>query len=345
MAEYYFPEVSTSGQFTDPRVIADIKSKAKSAVDLELTATRTIAQSAADRAEVASGDAAAIRDGLEPRVQSVEVRQTAIESAAEFGPSTPSDGTMASYIVRPDTLTRSALNEVLDMSVRGAGPVGEIEGAGDIEVPVPLSSTQARTMYAVVIAEKKLATGGGGWNVVRFGDSAIVEGRFVFVTKPQTTILEASFATRGGQPLTNVPLGGPGVGIGVPTIIWASADDLSNVDPAIRVGGESGTVIGEARGFAIGDGFGGGLWKRDLKDLFRVPYAALYHGSHTLEERRSVIRRLRAKFPFPEMEVPQGPESNTLTDFRNHSIIPDEWTTEDTTWGIVHEVLRDTRST
>lgn len=32
MADYYFPEVNTSGQFTDPKVIADIETRAKSAV-------------------------------------------------------------------------------------------------------------------------------------------------------------------------------------------------------------------------------------------------------------------------------------------------------------------------
>lgn len=38
MADYYFPEVNTNGQFTDQSVIADIKAKAKSAVKPELDA-------------------------------------------------------------------------------------------------------------------------------------------------------------------------------------------------------------------------------------------------------------------------------------------------------------------
>lgn len=33
MADYYFPEVNTDGQFTDPKVIADIQAKAKSSID------------------------------------------------------------------------------------------------------------------------------------------------------------------------------------------------------------------------------------------------------------------------------------------------------------------------
>ncbi len=33
MADYYFPEVNTNGQFTDPKVIADIQAKAKSSID------------------------------------------------------------------------------------------------------------------------------------------------------------------------------------------------------------------------------------------------------------------------------------------------------------------------
>ena len=33
MADYYFPEVNTNGQFTDPNVIADIQAKAKSSID------------------------------------------------------------------------------------------------------------------------------------------------------------------------------------------------------------------------------------------------------------------------------------------------------------------------
>lgn len=32
MAEYYFPEVNTNGQFTDPKVIADIETRAKNAM-------------------------------------------------------------------------------------------------------------------------------------------------------------------------------------------------------------------------------------------------------------------------------------------------------------------------
>ena len=46
----------------------------------------------ADRAEAAAASAAAIRDGLETRVQNVEARLTALESAAGLGPSTPGDG-------------------------------------------------------------------------------------------------------------------------------------------------------------------------------------------------------------------------------------------------------------
>ena len=33
MPDYYFPEVNTDGQFTDPKVIADIQAKAKSSID------------------------------------------------------------------------------------------------------------------------------------------------------------------------------------------------------------------------------------------------------------------------------------------------------------------------
>ena len=306
------------------------------AVDAKAVATE--ARSVASTAQSTAGAAKSTADNADARV-------TALESAAGFGPSTPVDGQTAALVLQPDTQTRAALKGLLDLTVRGSTPVAEIAQSGDVGVPVPLSSTQARTMYAVVIAEKGLATGGGGWNVARFGASAAVDGRVVFTTKSRTTILEASFGTRNGQPHTDVPLGGPGAGVGVPTIIWASVDDLADVDPAIRVGGETGTVIGEARGFTAGDGFGGGLWKRDLQDVFSVPYVALYPGAHTLEERQEVIRQLRRRYPYPTIPEPEGPPSNTLTDFRNHSAIPVEWTTEDTTWGIVREVLRDTRST
>ena len=288
-------------------------------------------ETTAQRAESAAARAESAADSMEATVNEV-VSQS------------PTDSAVAAVMVQPNTQTRAALEDLLSLSVRGATPVGVIAKAGDVEVQVPLSSTQARTMYAVVYAEKGLATSNGGYNVVRFGASNAVDGRVMFITKDKTTILEAAFSTRNGHPSANVPLGGPGAGIGVPTIIWASADDLTEVAPAIRVGGETGTVIGERRDFAIGDGFGGGLFKRDLRGLFRVPYVALYPDAHNLEERREVIRQLRARYPYPTIPAPEGPRSSTLTDFRKHSTIPEEWVTEDTTWGIVREVLRDTRT-
>lgn len=64
-------------------------------------------------AVAAASQAATIRDGLEPRVQTVEARQTALESAAGFGPSTPEDGTTASYVLQPGSETRGALEGVI----------------------------------------------------------------------------------------------------------------------------------------------------------------------------------------------------------------------------------------
>lgn len=61
----------------------------------------------ADAASAVS-QAATIRDGLEPRVQTVEARQTALESAEGFGPSTPEDGTTASYLSQATSLTAKA---------------------------------------------------------------------------------------------------------------------------------------------------------------------------------------------------------------------------------------------
>ncbi|MCT1857344.1 hypothetical protein M3C21_07315 [Micrococcus luteus] len=66
--------------------------------------------------------AAAIRDGLEPRVQSVEERQAALESLAEIGPSTPVDGQTASLVLQPDTQTRAAVDGLIAPRVAGLAP-------------------------------------------------------------------------------------------------------------------------------------------------------------------------------------------------------------------------------
>lgn len=63
----------------------------------------------------AANQAATIRDGLEPRVQTVEARQTALESATGFGPSTPADGQTASLVLQPGTQTRAALEDVVGL--------------------------------------------------------------------------------------------------------------------------------------------------------------------------------------------------------------------------------------
>ena len=60
----------------------------------------------------AVSQAATIRDGLEPRVQTVEARQTALESAKGFGPSTPVDGQTASLVLQPGTQVGEAVSSV-----------------------------------------------------------------------------------------------------------------------------------------------------------------------------------------------------------------------------------------
>jgi len=87
-------------------------------VSMVFTSLESIAEAAAAGARVDGVEAGMA--SLQDAMRAIDARQDAIEAAAEFGPSTPTDGTMASHILRPGTLTRAAVVGQVEDTVRFA---------------------------------------------------------------------------------------------------------------------------------------------------------------------------------------------------------------------------------
>lgn len=108
----------------------DAASADASAKDAAIDAKATSAVSTANNALAVSSGASADADNAVDRV-------TALESAAGFGPSTPTDGTMADYIANPTSLTAGALSAaIVEQAAATDGISRVMKPAGDMRAGV-----------------------------------------------------------------------------------------------------------------------------------------------------------------------------------------------------------------
>lgn len=112
-------DVVDSGLVTKATALAAADASAKDVtIDAKASSAVSTANSAVSIANRSSADS-----------NNAVGRVTALESAAGFGPSTPTDGTMASHILNPASLTGTALSAAIGETVWDvSGPAGSIEG-------------------------------------------------------------------------------------------------------------------------------------------------------------------------------------------------------------------------
>lgn len=108
----------------------DAASADASAKDAAIDAKATSAVSTANNALAVSSGASADADNAVDRV-------TALESAAGFGPSTPTDGTMANFIANPESLTAGALSAAIGY-IGGLVDDGATDNAAAIQAALNL---------------------------------------------------------------------------------------------------------------------------------------------------------------------------------------------------------------
>lgn len=165
---------------------ARAESAAKSAAAADASAKDAAIDAKATSAVSTANNALTVSSGASSDAENAVDRVTALESAAGFGPSTPTDGTMADYIANPASLTANQLSTAMGKKALSSGNqtaslqaflndagvlgirqvVGTFTISGPVTVPAKMYLDVTKATITQTLADSATFSAGAGSTIV-----------------------------------------------------------------------------------------------------------------------------------------------------------------------------------